>query len=54
MGHEILSYVLFLKGLKHKISKLAIKKDMASEINHIHLADIRQRVVKIKKAFGAF
>ena len=41
-----------LKGLKQKISKLAIKEteerhDMLN--NHIHSADIRQIVVKIKK-----
>ena len=50
--------LFYLKGLKHKISKLAIKeikKDMACEINNIHSADIRQRVVKIKKRrFDAF
>ena len=45
-----------LKWLKHKISKLALrrfKKDMTCEINHIHSADIRQTVVKIKKMFDA-
>ena len=46
-----------LKKLKHIISKLSLsrwKKDMTYEINHIHPADVRQRVVKIKKIFDLF